>query len=165
MTREESLNGLLNRIPNNALIITSNGKLSRELFEVRKKRNEWENDFYAMGSMGCAIGIGIGVAMNTDKPVYVIIGDGALMMKLGSVADMLKNWGVNNLKIIVLNNECHASTGGQPTGFYTIRDFVEKHCEVIDVSSDARKDLGRPDISCEQITQRFHEKCINTNVG
>jgi len=158
MTREQALHTLLDEIKDD-LVVVSNGKISREVFELRKKRKELNDDLVVQGAMGSVIGVGIGVAMHTKKKVWVLTGDGALLMKLGSIVSAMKPWNIDNLNIVVLNNESHASTGGQPTYFYLIKDYIKKHFRVIDVEGPPRKNLGRPDISCAEITKRFMEKC------
>jgi len=156
MTRELAIENLLDEI-GDGLIVSSTGKISRELFDLRKKRGEPTNDFYMMGSMGCAVGIGLGLALNTKRNVYVLTGDGALLMHLGSLATVAK-YNLPNLKIIVLNNGCHDSTGGQPTNFEQVRDFVGKHCTIIDVEKGSRSDLGRPDNTPEEIVSNFMKR-------
>lgn len=151
MTRRQSISNLLDRI-GNGLIVSSTGKMSRELFEI----SNGGKHFYMQGSMGCAISIGLGLALNTDKMVHVLSGDGALLMKLGSLATVL-GAKLKNLEIIVLNNNCHDSTGGQLTNFKYIRKHLPKCVKVIDIGPGAKKDLSRPNISCEQITQNFRE--------
>ena len=157
MRIEQVLSRVLDRI-GDSLVIASNGQISRVLFELRKERGEPTDDFYCQGAMGCAVGIGFGVARNTKKQVYVLIGDGALLMKLGSLATIAQ-YNLDNLHIIVLNNNSHASTGGQPTAFSKAKDWVSQYCEVIDIEGGVRPDLSRPDISCEQIKSNFMEKC------
>jgi phosphonopyruvate decarboxylase len=157
MTREQIIEQFLKRIKPNDLVISSNGKISRELYELRLKKGEPTNDFYMLGSMGCAVSIGLGVALNTKKQVFVITGDGALLMKLGSLATVAK-YRLPNLHIIVLNNNCHDTTGGQPTNFKEVRPFVEEHCEVIDVERGTRDDLGRVNMTPEQIRDAFMAK-------
>lgn len=154
MRREKAINDFLNTLLGGELIISSNGKIGRELFELRKRRGEPTDDFYMQGSMGCAIGIGLGVALNTRRTVYVLTGDGAFLMKLGSLATVLQT-NPPNLKIIVFNNNAHDSTGGQPTAFKHAQDWVGKHCLVIPVEKGARPTLTRPDISYAEITKRF----------
>ena len=39
-----------------------------------------------VGSMGGASAMGLGVALNTSRPVVVLDGDGAALMKLGNLA-------------------------------------------------------------------------------
>lgn len=154
-SRERAISKLLDRIPEESLVIASTGKIARELFELRVKRKEPTNDFYMMGSMGCAVPIGLGVALNTEKEVYVLTGDGALLMKLGSLATVGEQ---KNLHIIVLNNECHDSTGGQPTNFEEVKHFVREKCQVLDVEPGSRKDLGRPTITPKQMVKKFYAK-------
>ena len=157
MLREQTIENFLKRIQPQDLVISSNGKLSRELYELRLKRGEPTNDFYMLGSMGCAVSIGLGVALNTKKQVFVLTGDGALLMKLGSLATIAK-YKPENLHIIVLNNDCHNTTGGQPTNFKEVRSFVESICEVIDVEKGTRDNLGRVNMTPEQIKDAFMAK-------
>lgn len=159
MTREQAIENFLKKIEPEDLVISSNGKISRELYELRVKRGEPAHDFYMIGSMGCAVAIGLGVALNTKKKVFVLTGDGALLMKLGSLATVAKH-NTDNLHIVVLNNDCHDSTGGQPTNFEQVRDFVGKHCEIIDVEKGCRSDLGRVLLSPEQIKDNFMKKVM-----
>jgi phosphonopyruvate decarboxylase len=68
-----------------------------------------------VGSMGCAAGFGLGIAQAQPKrPVIVVDGDGALLMKLGTLAT-IGSLAPKNLHHIVLDNGAHESTGGQPT--------------------------------------------------
>jgi thiamine pyrophosphate-dependent acetolactate synthase large subunit-like protein len=97
-----------------------------------------------MGAMGCILGIGLGVALNTKKTVRVIIGDGALLMKLGSLATILAH-APKNLKILVINNSCHESCGGQKTNFDAIKHLFKDTLEIINIEPGSRKDLPRID--------------------
>lgn len=155
MTREQALENLLNELPKEALIVTCNGKLGRELFELRVKRNEPNDDFIMVGSMGCAVAIGLGVALNTKKMVYVLTGDGNLIMKFGSVFTTLK-YKPENFKIIVLDNGQHESTGGQPTAseYLPLCDYMR----LISIEPGSRADLGRPTISPKEIKKNFMRK-------
>lgn len=114
MTREEILEILLPKIGNN-LIVTTTGKTSRELFELREKFNQsHKTDFLTVGSMGCAPGIGLGIALQTKKKVFIIDGDGALLMKLGIIGT-IGYYKPKNLIHIILDNGAYESTGGQQT--------------------------------------------------
>lgn len=95
----------------NAVIISANGFISRDLFEVYDK----PSNFYMIGSMGLASSIGLGVAIkNPKKKIFVFDGDGNILMNLGSLATIgfLKP---KNLVHFVFDNNSHESTGGQPT--------------------------------------------------
>lgn len=72
-------------------------------------------NFYTWGSMGLASSIGLGLAMaRPDLRVFVLDGDGSLLMNLGSLATI--GWvRPANLVIVVWDNEEYATTGGQET--------------------------------------------------
>jgi thiamine pyrophosphate-dependent acetolactate synthase large subunit-like protein len=72
-------------------------------------------NFYTWGSMGLASSIGLGLALaRPELRVFVLDGDGSLLMNLGSLATigLLRP---ANLALIVLDNEEYATTGGQKT--------------------------------------------------
>ena len=58
--------------------------------------------------------MGLGLALNTDKSVVVLDGDGAALMKMGNLATIGAN-SPKNLIHIILDNGVHDSTGGQAT--------------------------------------------------
>jgi len=92
-------------------VIATTGKTGRELYEV----GDLKNQFYMVGSMGCALAFGFGIAIS--KPalkVVVIDGDGALLMRTGSMATV-GAYKPKNLLHILIDNEAHDSTGGQGT--------------------------------------------------
>ena len=72
-------------------------------------------NFYTWGSMGLASSIGLGLAMaRADLRVFVVDGDGSLLMNLGSLATI--GWvRPANLVVIVWDNGEYGTTGGQPT--------------------------------------------------
>lgn len=155
MKIKQALNNLLNEI-GDRLIVCSNGKMGRVLWTLRKKRGEPNEDLILQGSMGASISVGLGIALNTDKQVYVLTGDGALLMKLGSLVTIAK-FKPKNLHIIVLNNGVNESTGGQPTAFEEVRDFVSKYCVIVDIEK-GYESLSRPDMSCRKVKDSFMEK-------
>jgi phosphonopyruvate decarboxylase len=101
-----------------AAVIATTGKCGRELFTLADRPQH----FYQVGSMGGASGMGLGVALNVPRPVVVLDGDGAALMKLGSFAT-IGAYAPANLVHIVLDNGVHDSTGGQPTVSSTV-DFA-----------------------------------------
>jgi phosphonopyruvate decarboxylase len=108
--RIEVLQTVLARLPDTAAVIATTGKCGRELFTLEDR----EQHFYQVGSMGCAGAIGLGVALNVARPVVVLDGDGAALMKLGSLAT-IGAYHPSNLVHVVLDNGVHDSTGGQAT--------------------------------------------------
>ncbi|NKX20185.1 phosphonopyruvate decarboxylase [Alteromonadaceae bacterium A_SAG2] len=115
MNREQALQVLLPLISADALIVCTTGKTSREVFEIRKARNESNTDFLTVGGMGHTSSIAMGVAkVNPDRLVVALDGDGSMLMHMGALA-IAGTSGLTNFLHIVLNNECHDSVGGQPT--------------------------------------------------
>ncbi len=109
-TRFSVLEAVLAAIPENAAVISTTGKCGRELFTLADRKQH----LYLVGSMGCASAVGLGVALNASKPVIVLDGDGAALMKLGNLAT-IGAYAPANLVHVLLDNGVHDSTGGQPT--------------------------------------------------
>ena len=110
MIRKEAISIISKKIGNQS-IISANGFISRDLFEI----NDKSSNFYMIGSMGLASSIGLGVALkNPRKRIYVFDGDGNILMNLGSLAT-IGAAKPKNLVHIVFDNSLHESTGGQPT--------------------------------------------------
>jgi len=92
-------------------VIATTGKTGRELYEV----GDFKNQFYMVGSMGCALSFGLGIALcRPNLKVVVLDGDGALLMRTGSMATV-GAYRPQNLVHILIDNEVHDSTGGQGT--------------------------------------------------
>ena len=110
MIRKEAIRLIANSIGKNP-IISANGFMSRDLFEV----NDKESNFYMIGSMGLASSIGLGIALkNPKKKVFVFDGDGNILMNLGSLVT-IGSLKPKNLVHVVFDNNSHESTGNQPT--------------------------------------------------
>jgi len=71
------------------------------------------------GAMGCALGVALGYAINTKKQVICLIGEGSLLMHLGSLATINK-YKLKNLKVYILNNGVYKSCGGQQNNFNSL---------------------------------------------
>ena len=110
MIRKDAVKIIANHIEQNP-IISANGFMSRDLFEV----NDKESNFYMIGSMGLASSIGLGIALkNPKKKVFVFDGDGNILMNLGSLVT-IGSLRPKNLVHLIFDNNIHESTGGQPT--------------------------------------------------
>jgi sulfopyruvate decarboxylase subunit beta len=104
----EVIAGLLNE---DEYVISANGMISREMCAIRDR----SHNFYMLGSMGLASSIGLGLALSVqNKKVVVIDGDGNVLMNLGALTTIGKLCPKNFIHV-VLDNESHGSTGGQPT--------------------------------------------------
>ncbi len=92
-------------------VVATTGKTGRELYEV----GDLKNQFYMVGSMGCALAFGFGIALcKPNLKVIVVDGDGALLMRTGSMATV-GAFKPKNLVHLLIDNEAHDSTGGQGT--------------------------------------------------
>ena len=110
MIRKEAIRLISKEIVGD-VIVSANGYISRDLFEV----NDKPTNFYMIGSMGLASSIGLGLALqNPKKMIYVFDGDGNILMNLGSLTTISKLKPKNFIHII-FDNSSHESTGGQPT--------------------------------------------------
>jgi phosphonopyruvate decarboxylase len=93
-----------------AAVVATTGKCGRELFTLADRPQH----LYQVGSMGGASAMGLGVALQTRRPVVVLDGDGAALMKLGNLAT-IGSRAPANLVHVILDNGVHDSTGGQAT--------------------------------------------------
>ncbi|MGE5242882.1 MAG: thiamine pyrophosphate-dependent enzyme [Betaproteobacteria bacterium] len=141
-------------------------------------------NFYTWGSMGLASSIGLGLALARPAArVFVLDGDGSLLMNLGALATI--GWSrPANLAIVVWDNAQYATTGGQDTATAHGADLegaaralgiertvtVRTDAEFRAVLARARTDPGpwlivakveesaptaRPPLDCVFIKQRF----------
>jgi phosphonopyruvate decarboxylase len=108
--RAAVLERLLSVIDRQAAVVATTGKCGRELFTL----DDREQHLYQVGSMGGAAGMGLGLTLSTPRPVVVLDGDGAALMKLGTMAT-LGAYHPPNLIHVLLDNGVHDSTGGQAT--------------------------------------------------
>jgi phosphonopyruvate decarboxylase len=122
MRREEAIEIVAAGLAPDAIVVSTTGMISRELFEIRRRRNEPAGrDFLTVGSMGHASAIACGIALQKrDRPVLCLDGDGALLMHMGALA-VQGQMAPRNFKHVVLNNGCHDSVGAQPTVAFKIR--------------------------------------------
>lgn len=114
MSREDAIRRIVHVADGDPIVCTT-GKASRELFEIREAEGQsHEKDFLMVGSMGHASSIALGIALNTDRKVWCIDGDGALLMHMGAMAT-IGSCHPQNMIHIVINNKAHESVGGMPT--------------------------------------------------
>lgn len=98
------------------IIVSTTGKTSRELYEIRERNNiGHQYDFLTVGSMGHSSSIALGMALQKkQKRIWCIDGDGAAIMHMGAMAT-IGQIHPDNLVHIIINNESHESVGGMPT--------------------------------------------------
>ncbi|TCG07472.1 aldehyde dehydrogenase [Paraburkholderia steynii] len=109
LNRRLAVKRILRDRQQDVLVVTS---LGNPTFDVAAAGDTPQN-FYLWGAMGGAVTFGLGVALaQPKKRVVVFVGDGEMMMGLGSLATV----GVDkpsNLSIVVIDNEHYAETGMQ----------------------------------------------------
>jgi phosphonopyruvate decarboxylase len=185
LKREDALRRLLELAGLNDLIISTTGKTSREIFELRAERREAQRDFLTVGSMGHTASIALGVALgNPTKRVICLDGDGSILMHLGALP-IIGNLKPGNLVHVLLNNASHESVGGQPTvagrvdfasiahacgySYYIkandinslsvawdmLKDKRGPSLLEISISTGSRSDLGRPTSTAEENKRAF----------
>jgi len=188
LAREEALEVILDAI-GDALVVSTTGKTSREVFELREKKGHTCKDFLTVGSMGHSSSLAASIAMaKPSRTVVCLDGDGALIMHLGALA-VVGSLKPANLIHILLNNHCHESVGGQPTpsqqidysqlsmslgykSYHSAEDtdsLIESLTQSIGTEGPAfieviikpgsRKDLGRPTTSPAVNKRLFMEFC------
>ena len=124
-SRRDVIGRIKDLLPSGTAFIATTGKTGRELCEIKDD----EDNFYMVGSMGCALPIGLGLSKTKFKNrICVLDGDGALLMRLGNMA-LAGQMKTNSFLHILLDNGVHDSTGGQRT-FSEMIDFsmIAKAC-------------------------------------
>lgn len=116
LSREEAIETAVRCLQEDAVVVSTTGMISRELFEIRERNGQdHSRDFLTVGSMGHASQIALGIALQrSQRPVYCFDGDGASIMHMGNMAITAQMQPRNYIHIIY-NNGAHDSVGGQPT--------------------------------------------------
>jgi phosphonopyruvate decarboxylase len=130
MSRENAIKLVVDSLSSEDIIISTTGKISRELFEYREElKQNHDKDFLTVGSMGHSSQIALGIALQKpEKQIYCLDGDGSVIMHMGSLA-IIGQHARKNFKHIIFNNGAHDSVGGQPTaGFEIDLQSIAKAC-------------------------------------
>ncbi len=115
LTREKAAEGILRSAAPSDVFVSTTGKLSREVYELREAFGEdHRRDFLTVGSMGHASMIALRIAEEKpDRRVWCLDGDGALLMHLGALP-LIGRRKPANLVHVVINNGAHETVGGMP---------------------------------------------------
>ena len=194
MTREDALETLLGSLRDDDLVVSTTGKTSREVFEIRERRGQGHaNDFLTVGGMGHTSSIAYGMALGTDADVWCVDGDGSMLMHMGAFPVMAQKWPAN-LHYVVNVNGAHESVGGQPTvgmdmdvpGMLRTSGFEEvleadspegiaegvdalrrggRRALVITTRQGSRADLGRPTTTPQENKEAMMAKIASMRQG
>lgn len=149
LSREDALKRIVRFLGESDVVVSTTGKLSRELFELREVLGQGHGrDFLTVGSMGHSSSIALGIALEKpERRVFCFDGDGAFIMHMGAISNIGALAPVNFIHV-VFNNGAHESVGGQPTlGFGINIPAIAKACgykNVLTVSTEKEFDsLGK----------------------
>jgi len=188
LMKREDIVEHITKVTGDDIIVSTTGKASRELFEIRERNKDIHSrDFLTVGSMGHSSSIALGLAKaKKDKKIWIVDGDGAALMHMGSMA-VLGASDVKNIVHIVINNGAHETVGGMPTvaekinmlkiaegcgykNFVSVNTFEEldnvlseakekNELSFIEVKCaiGARDDLGRPTTTAKENKENFME--------
>jgi phosphonopyruvate decarboxylase len=187
LVREAALEQLLALCDKDDLVVSTTGKTSREVFELRASNGQAQRDFLTVGGMGHTSSISLGVAIGQpSRRVICLDGDGSLLMHMGAMP-IIAACKPRRFIHVLLNNGAHDSVGGQSTvasdiDFARLADSVGYvgYAEASDVGSlikawdkltkitgpvlleikirkGSREDLGRPTNSTVQNKLAFME--------
>ncbi|MDH4184391.1 MAG: sulfopyruvate decarboxylase subunit alpha [Nitrospinota bacterium] len=91
-------------------VVSNIGAPSKELCKIADQLS----NFYMLGSMGMATPIALGMALNSDKFIVSLDGDGSMLMNPSTLATVART-NPANLIIFLIDNGSYGSTGDQPT--------------------------------------------------
>jgi phosphonopyruvate decarboxylase len=182
MPRIEAIEAVRKAVGGDAALLATTGRIGRELYTLGHQANQ----LYVVGSMGCASGMALGVHLGGRgrRPVVLLDGDGAALMKMGTLATIGSS-APSRFTHVIIDNEAHESTGGQATVSGAI-DFATvaagcgyRHIWRVDspeglstavakamsrdgpslihvkVASGSIPDLGRPALSPPEVKEQF----------
>ncbi len=136
LTRYQAIEILSGEIQDK-IVISNIGIPSKELFDILDQ----PSNFYMLGSFGMASAIGLGVALCTEKDVFVIDGDASLLTNpniLGTISQVGER--CQNLTILLMDNGTCGSTGNQLTIAYKQVD-LEFLARVYGIKNTLKADL------------------------
>lgn len=187
LSREAALEELLKLCDSEDLIVSTTGKTSREVYELREKAGQNQKDFLSVGGMGHTSSLALGIAIGQpERRVVCLDGDGSLLMHMGAMP-VTADFKPARFVHVLLNNRSHESVGGQATSAGMVDfELLAKSVGYVgcaaanDVSSlknawqklanqngpvllevkirnGSRDDLGRPKTTVEQNKNAFME--------
>ena len=154
-SRKEAILAIKKEHPN-ALFVSSAGLLSRELYGC----SDSPKNFYMMGSMGSALPFAIGISLNCEKDVVVLVGDGEMLMGMPSLVTLnqarREGYLLGNIYLYIFDNKSYESTGGQMSASYYVS--FESICECWVITYGPSEKPPRIDMEHKNIYNRFKKE-------
>lgn len=108
-TRADYYKVLADKLPIDALVVTALGNASY----LWAAMHDVPQNLYFEDAMGLALPLALGLAIaQPTRPVFVVEGDGALMMHMGALVTV-GALAPTNLTVLLIQNGVHAASGGQ----------------------------------------------------
>jgi hypothetical protein len=98
-------------VNDNDIVLFSGNEMCKEAFQYDRRGN-----FYIIDPVEIVSSLALGVAMNTDKRVFIFIDDEYFLRNVGASAQVAVS-NCQNIFYIILNSGCYQSSGFQPTIF------------------------------------------------
>lgn len=108
MKRFTAVRKLLDMLKENDVVIFNGLELCKEAYEYDKP-----GYFYINNNVSLALPFALGIALSTDKRVFVFTGEGDLLRDLSSIAQMAVSK-CKNIFLIILDNGVYQSVGNLP---------------------------------------------------
>ena len=151
LSRKDAIHRIFEQHGTDALYVTNTGYISRAVYT---EFPTYDNILYMQGSMGLAPCIGLGLALNTNKPIVVLSGDGALLMHLG-ITHTIRDCNLSNLFVYVLDNGCHGSVGEYKCS--TLNETYPGINKIYKITNDGKTD--RVGINCKT-NKKLFKSCL-----
>jgi thiamine pyrophosphate-dependent acetolactate synthase large subunit-like protein len=111
MKRDVMLKKFCSFLTDADIVIFGSNDLSKEASEIYKPGH-----FYITDNFSLAVSLGLGIAMCTDKRVFVFVGEGDILRDFGIILQMAASK-CQNIFLIIFNNGVYQNAGGFPNIF------------------------------------------------
>jgi thiamine pyrophosphate-dependent acetolactate synthase large subunit-like protein len=146
MNRFDLIRRLVAKLKSGEAVIGGIGNTNFDLWAAGQR----PENFYMLGSMGLAVPIGLGVALaQPARKVFVLEGDGSLLMQLGSLGTVAQT-APKNLTIIAFDNGMYHITGKQKSLTADTVDLVA----MAKGAGVGQSEWARDEAQFEQLVQR-----------
>ena len=114
MKRYIVIKNFINFLHENDVAIFSGQEMCKEAYQYDRPGN-----FYVDKPFGVTMSFSLGVAMSTEKRVFIFIGEGDLLREISAAAQIAVS-NCKNICLVLLDNGIYQSVGGHPTIFDSI---------------------------------------------